>query len=77
MDEETGQIPILFCYSTVTGAEAAPSNLLVEAGGGEDEAGKEKKIPSIALGLPTIPSGLKYTKTFTYSQQDFDFTLCK
>ena len=40
-------------------------------------ADEKKKIPSIALGLPTIPTGLRYTKTFTYNQQDFDFTLCK
>ena len=40
-------------------------------------ADEKKKIPSIALGLPTIPTGLRYTKTFTYNQQDFDFTLCE
>lgn len=38
---------------------------------------KKKKMPSVSLGLPVIPSGLRYTKTFDYKQQDFDFTLCE
>ncbi|CAL1536573.1 unnamed protein product [Lymnaea stagnalis] len=33
------------------------------------------KIPSISLGLPELPSGLKTTKPFTYKKQDFDFSL--
>ncbi|XP_052221195.1 uncharacterized protein LOC127837841 isoform X3 [Dreissena polymorpha] len=34
------------------------------------------KIPSISLGLPELPSGIRHTKPFTYKKQaDFDFTL--
>ena len=34
------------------------------------------KIPSISLGLPELPSGIRQTRPFTYSKKfDFDFTL--
>ncbi|RUS91737.1 hypothetical protein EGW08_000563 [Elysia chlorotica] len=33
------------------------------------------KIPSISLGLPELPSGLRTTKAFSYKRQDLDFSL--
>ncbi|GFS07241.1 flocculation protein FLO11-like isoform X2 [Elysia marginata] len=33
------------------------------------------KIPSISLGLPELPSGIKTTKPFSYKRQDLDFSL--
>ncbi|XP_052789596.1 uncharacterized protein LOC128224033 isoform X4 [Mya arenaria] len=36
----------------------------------------QTKIPSISLGLPELPSGIKHTKAFTYKRKnEFDFTL--
>ncbi|GFN92925.1 endophilin-b1 [Plakobranchus ocellatus] len=33
------------------------------------------KVPSISLGLPELPSGIKTTKAFNYKRQDLDFSL--
>jgi len=47
------------------------SGRAVSAGG---EA--KPKLPSISLGLPELPSGIKHTKAFTYSRKiNHDFTL--
>lgn len=36
----------------------------------------QQKIPSISLGLPELPKGIRQTKPFTYSKKaDLDFTL--
>ena len=36
------------------------------------------KIPSISLGLPELPSGIRQTRPFTYSRKaEYDFTLGK
>ncbi|XP_045192778.2 uncharacterized protein LOC123549036 isoform X5 [Mercenaria mercenaria] len=50
----------------------------ISAGGRAVSAGDmlSTKIPSISLGLPELPSGIRQTKAFTYSKKaDLDFTL--
>ena len=38
--------------------------------------GMTSQLPSVGLGLPTVPPGKPTTKTFTYSKDvDYDFTL--
>jgi len=39
-----------------------------------------QKLPSISLGLPELPRGMRHTKTFTYNKRNYnriDFSLGK
>ena len=67
-----------FLFHFVRPAGKVDETSMEKSGEETNESGNKAKMPSISLGLPSIPAGKRVTKPFSYIKHNtFDFTLGK